>query len=79
MSPYLRDARRQALIAHGIPPEICRTLWTRRFKERLKGGIEFAVDLFNATGYSSVKPTTFLEFAQRNAKGFGAAAAAALK
>jgi uncharacterized protein YbjT (DUF2867 family) len=45
-------------------------------EERLKGGIESQVDLSTHRLFN-VKPTTFLEFAQRNAEGFGAAAAAA--
>jgi uncharacterized protein YbjT (DUF2867 family) len=67
--------RRQALIAHGIPLEIADAL-DRQVEERLKGGIESQVDLSTHRLFN-VKPTTFLEFAQRNAEGFGAAAAAA--
>jgi uncharacterized protein YbjT (DUF2867 family) len=67
-------ARRQALIAHGIPAEFADAL-DKQVKERLKGGIESQVDLSTHQLFN-VKPTTFLEFAQRNAKAFGAAAAA---
>jgi hypothetical protein len=66
------DARRQALIAHGIPPEIADALDTQ-VEERLKGGIESQVDLSTHQLFN-VKPTTFLAFAQRNAEAFGAAA-----
>ena len=67
-------ARRQALIAHGIPAEFVDAL-DKQVKERLKGGIESKVDLSTHQLFN-VKPTTFLEFAQRNAKAFSAAAAA---
>jgi uncharacterized protein YbjT (DUF2867 family) len=67
-------ARRQALIAHGIQAEFADAL-DKQVKERLKGGIESQVDLSTHQLFN-VKPTTFLEFAQRNAKAFGAAAAA---
>jgi uncharacterized protein YbjT (DUF2867 family) len=67
-------ARRRALTAHGIPAEFADAL-DKQVKERLKGGIESQVDLSTHRLFN-VKPTTFLEFAQRNAKAFGAAAAA---
>jgi uncharacterized protein YbjT (DUF2867 family) len=67
-------ARRQALLAHGIQAEFADAL-DKQVKERLKGGIESQVDLSTHQLFN-VKPTTFLEFAQRNAKAFGAAAAA---
>ncbi|MGA9320895.1 MAG: SDR family oxidoreductase [Xanthobacteraceae bacterium] len=67
--------RRQALIAHGVPLEIADAL-DRQVEERLQGGIESQVDLSTHRLFN-VKPTTFLEFAQRNAEGFGTAAAAA--
>jgi uncharacterized protein YbjT (DUF2867 family) len=67
-------ARRQALIAQGIPAEFADAL-DKQVKERLKGGIESQVDLSTHQLFN-VKPTTFLEFAQRNAKAFSAAAAA---
>ena len=67
-------ARRQALIAHGVPAEFADAL-DKQVKERLKGGIESQVDLSTHQLFN-VKPTTFLEFARRNAKAFSAAAAA---
>jgi uncharacterized protein YbjT (DUF2867 family) len=67
-------ARRQALKAQGIPAEFADAL-DKQVKERLKGGIESQVDLSTHQLFN-VKPTTFLEFAQRNAKAFSAAAAA---
>ncbi len=69
------NARRQALIAHGIPAEFADAL-DKQVKERLKGGIESQVDLSTHQLFN-VKPTTFLEFAQRNAEAFGRAATAA--
>ena len=69
------DARRQALIAHGIPPEFADAL-DKQVEERLKGGIKLQVDLSTHQLFN-VNPTTFLEFAQRNAEAFGAGAAAA--
>jgi hypothetical protein len=67
--------RRRALISHGVPPQIADAL-DRQVEERLKGGIESQVDLSTHQLFN-VKPTTFLEFAQRNAEAFGRAAAAA--
>jgi uncharacterized protein YbjT (DUF2867 family) len=67
--PVSRTERRQALIAHGIPPAIADAL-DEQVKERLKGGLESQVDLSTHQLFN-VKPTTFLEFAQRNAKAFG--------
>jgi uncharacterized protein YbjT (DUF2867 family) len=67
--------RRQALIAHGIPAEFADALDVQ-VEERLKGGIESQVDLSTHQLFN-VKPTTFFEFAQRNAESFGQAAAAA--
>jgi uncharacterized protein YbjT (DUF2867 family) len=67
--------RRQALIAHGIPAEFTDAL-DAQVEERLKGGIESQVDLSTHRLFN-VKPTTFFEFAQRNAEAFGQAAAAA--
>jgi uncharacterized protein YbjT (DUF2867 family) len=66
--------RRQALIAHGVPLEIADALDTQ-VEERLKGGIESQVDLSTHRLFT-VKPTTFLEFAQRNAAAFGGSATA---
>src|SRR5262249_28320672 len=67
--------RRQALIAHGVPTEIADAL-DAQVKERVKGGLESEVDLSTHRLFS-VKPTTFLEFPQRNAAAFGRASAAA--
>jgi uncharacterized protein YbjT (DUF2867 family) len=66
--------RRQALIAHGIPPEFADAL-DEQVKERLKGGLESQVDLSTHQLFN-VQPTTFLEFARRNAEAFGGVAAA---
>jgi uncharacterized protein YbjT (DUF2867 family) len=65
--------RRQALITHGVPVEIADAL-DEQVKERLKGGIESQVDLSTHRLFN-VKPTTFLEFAQRNAEAFRGASA----
>jgi uncharacterized protein YbjT (DUF2867 family) len=67
--------RRQALIAHGIPAEFADAL-DKQVEERLKGGAESQVDLSTHQLFD-VKPTTFLEFAQRNAEAFRGASAAA--
>jgi uncharacterized protein YbjT (DUF2867 family) len=67
--------RRQALMANGVPPQIADAL-DRQVEERLKGGIESQVDLSTHQLFN-VKPTTFLEFARRNAEAFDAAAATA--
>ena len=66
--------RRQALIAHGIPPEFADAL-DKQVEERLKGGPESHVDL-STHELLKIKPTTFLEFAQRHAAVFGGTAAA---
>jgi uncharacterized protein YbjT (DUF2867 family) len=60
--------RKQALIAHGIPPEFADAL-DKQVEERLKGGDESRVDLSTHRLFN-IKPTTFLEFAQRNAVAF---------
>jgi len=67
--------RRQALIAHGIPPEFADAL-DRQVEERLKGGLESRVDLSTHRLFNVV-PTTFFEFAKRHGKAFGEAAVAA--
>lgn len=67
--------RRQALMAHGVPPEFADAL-DRQVEERLKGGLESRVDLSTHQLFN-VRPTAFLEFAQRNAQAFGGVAAAA--
>lgn len=64
-----RNDRRQALIAHGIPAEFADAL-DKQVEERLKGGTESRVDLSTHQLFN-VEPTTFLEFAQRNAQAFG--------
>ena len=66
--------RRQALIAHGIPPEFADAL-DKQVEERLKGGPESRVDL-STHELLKIKPTTFLQFAQRNAEVFSGTAAA---
>jgi uncharacterized protein YbjT (DUF2867 family) len=71
--PTSPEARHQALIAHGIPAEFADAL-DQQVRERLKGGIESQVDL-SAHQLFDVKPTNFLEFAQRNAEAFGRAPA----
>jgi uncharacterized protein YbjT (DUF2867 family) len=73
--PISRAERRQALLAHGIPPEFVEAL-DRQVEERLKGGLEARVDLTTHELFD-VRPTTFLEFAQRNVGAFGGAAQAA--
>jgi uncharacterized protein YbjT (DUF2867 family) len=67
--------RRQALIAHGIPPEFADAL-DIQVEERLKGGPESQVNLSTHQLFN-VKPTTFLQFAERNAEAFRRAATAA--
>jgi uncharacterized protein YbjT (DUF2867 family) len=66
--PVSPEQRRQALIAHGIPTEIADAL-DEQVKERLKSGLESEVDLSTHRLFN-VRPTTFLEFAQRNAETF---------
>lgn len=72
--PISPEARRQALIDHGIPTVIAEAL-DDQVHERLRGGLESQVDLSTHRLFD-IKPTTFLEFAQRNADAFGKAAAA---
>jgi len=64
--------RRQALMLHGIPPE-CADALDKQVQERLKGGAESRVELSTHQLFN-IKPTTFSEFAQRNAEAFGGAA-----
>ena len=64
--------RRQTLMLHGIPPEFADAL-NKQVQERLKGGAESRVDLSTHQLFN-IKPTTFSEFAQRNAEAFGGAA-----
>jgi uncharacterized protein YbjT (DUF2867 family) len=68
--PITPEQRRQALIAHGIPVEIADAL-DKQVHERLKGGLESEVDI-STHRLLNVQPTTFLEFARRNAQAFGA-------
>jgi uncharacterized protein YbjT (DUF2867 family) len=72
-TPVSPERRRQALIGHGIPAQIADAL-DEQVKERLKGGLESQVDLSTHRLFN-VKPTTFLEFAQRNAEAFRGASA----
>src|SRR6516164_7150854 len=67
--PISRNDRRQTLMAHGIPPEFAEAL-DKQVEERLKGGAESRVDLSTHRLFA-VQPTTFLEFAERNAEAFG--------
>ena len=72
--PISPEQRLQELKAHGIPAEIADAL-DEQVTERLKGGIESHVDLSTHRLFN-IKPTTFLEFAQRNAETFRGASAA---
>jgi hypothetical protein len=63
------------LVAHGIPAQIADAL-DQQVKERLKGGLESHVDLSTHRSFN-VAPTTFLEFARRNAAAFGGVSAGA--
>jgi uncharacterized protein YbjT (DUF2867 family) len=62
------EQRRNALIGFGIPTEIADAL-DAQVKERLQGGLESVVDLSTHELFA-VRPTTFREFAQRNAAWF---------
>src|SRR6266404_3052334 len=64
-----RNDRQQALLSHGIPAEYVEAL-DKQVEERLQGGIESRVDLSTHRLFD-VQPTTFLEFAERNADAFG--------
>jgi uncharacterized protein YbjT (DUF2867 family) len=72
--PVSPAQRRQALTAHGIPAAIADAL-DEQVQERLQGGLESEVDLSTHRLFD-VTPTTFQEFAQRNAAAFGGASAA---
>jgi uncharacterized protein YbjT (DUF2867 family) len=63
-----QEQRRQALIAHGIPAPIANAL-DKQVHERLKGGLESEVDLSTHKLFN-IQPTTFMEFAKRNAESF---------
>jgi uncharacterized protein YbjT (DUF2867 family) len=67
--PISPEQRRQALVAHGVPAQIADAL-DKQVHERLHGGLESEVDL-STHKLLNVRPTTFLEFAQRNAEVFG--------
>jgi len=73
--PVTREQHRHALISHGVPAEVADALDVQ-VQERLKGGPESEVDLSTHRLFN-VRPTTFLEFAQRNAAAFGRATSAA--
>jgi uncharacterized protein YbjT (DUF2867 family) len=70
--PISQMQRKEALIAHGVPSEVADAL-DEQVRERLNGGLESQVDLATHRLFN-VKPTTFLEFAHRNAEAFGAKA-----
>ena len=70
--PISREQRRSALVAHGIP-EMFADVLDKQVEERLKGGVESKVDLA-ANALFEVQPTSFLEFARRNAEAFGGSA-----
>jgi len=67
--PVSRNDRQQALLSHGIPAEYVEAL-DKQVEDRLQGGIESRVDLSTHRLFD-VQPTTFLEFAERNAEAFG--------
>ena len=71
--PIPPDARRKALIDHGVPTVIVDAL-DIQVHERLKGGFKSQVDL-STDRLFGIRPTTFMEFAQRNADLFGKTAA----
>jgi uncharacterized protein YbjT (DUF2867 family) len=73
--PISAAQRRQALIAHGVPAEFADAL-DEQVTERLKGGLESKVDLSTHRRFN-VRPTTFSQFARRNARAFGVVSAAA--
>jgi len=73
--PISPEQRSQALIAHGIPAPVVDAL-DKQVQERLKGGLESEVDLSSHKLFN-VQPTTFLEFAKRNAESFGPTSVAA--
>jgi len=66
--PISPEQRRQALMAHGLPAQIADAL-DKQVHERLRGGLESEVDLSTHKLFN-IRPTTFLEFAQRNAEVF---------
>jgi len=75
--PYVAvtpEQRREALISYGIPPEFADAL-DMQVHERLKGGPESQVDL-STHELLNIRPTSFLEFALRNADAFRGAPSA---
>jgi len=64
--------RWQALVSYGVPIEIADALEHQVF-ERLKGGLESEVNLSTHRMFG-VEPTTFFDFADRNAEAFGRSA-----
>lgn len=62
------EQRRQAMITHDVPVKISDALIALDHK-RVKGGPESQVDLSTHRLFN-IRPTTFLEFAQRNAGAF---------
>lgn len=73
--PISSAQRREALLAHGIPAEFVGAL-DEQVTERLKGGLESQLDLSTLRRFG-VQPTSFLQFATRNARAFGAMSAVA--
>jgi uncharacterized protein YbjT (DUF2867 family) len=69
--PVSRLQRREALIAHGIP-EMFADLLDKQVEERLQGGLESRVDVSTHELFE-IQPTTFLNFASKNAEAFGGA------
>jgi len=69
--PVSREIRRQALLASGLPSWLADAL-DMQVKERLTGGPESHVDLTTHRVFG-IEPTSFLEFARRNAEAFGGA------
>jgi hypothetical protein len=67
--PVSRSQRREALIGHGIP-EIFADALDKQAEERLEGGVESQIELSSHELFQ-VEPTTFLDFARRNAHVFG--------
>jgi uncharacterized protein YbjT (DUF2867 family) len=67
--PVSPAQRREALISHGVPSVVADAL-DAQVKERLKGGLESKVDLSTHRLFN-IKPTKFLQFAQKNAEAFG--------
>lgn len=67
--PIPPEARRQAMIDHGVPEVIADAL-DKQVAERVKGGLESQIDLSTHEIFH-VRPTTFREFAERYAYAFG--------